>query len=67
MKNHIIELDGLQEWMVETETMYASSTSPKKQLTVTTNGTLKVYHNGKAVWQGVQPFMAVEKYNAIEQ
>ena len=64
-KPHIIELEGLQEWINENEALYASSTSPNKRLTMTMRGGFKLYHNREVVWEGIQPFRAIEKYNSI--
>lgn len=65
MKNQELEIAPLQEWMAENEVTYASSTHPKKKLNMTMNGGFKLYHNNEVVWQGIQPFRAIEKYNAI--
>lgn len=64
-KPHIIELEPLQEWMATHETLYAVCSEQHKKLTITCNGTFKLYHNNEVVWQGIQPFRAMENYNAI--
>ncbi len=66
MKNDI-NLAELQEWLSDEEVTYASSSRERKRLTVSFNGTLKVMVDGKTVWQGIQPFSAVEAYNTITE
>ncbi len=66
MKNDI-NLAELQQWLAEEDVTFASSTRERKRLTATFNGTLKVMVAGKTVWQGIQPFSAVEAYNAITE
>lgn len=63
-KPHLINVNDLQEWLGKTEVQYASD-MPLKKLTVTTSGGFKLYHNGVVVWEGIQPYRAVEKYNEL--
>lgn len=65
MKHHEIELAALQDWMQTAELLYASSTAENKRLVINASGGFTLYHNKEIVWQGIQPFTAVEKYNAI--
>lgn len=65
MKNHQIELTDLQEWMENNEAIYASSSREDKKLVVSMHGGFKLYHKGNIVWEGIQPYRAVEKYNEL--
>jgi hypothetical protein len=67
MKHHEITLEGLQEFISEEEVSFAYSTRENKRLVCTLKGTLKVKVGNKVVWQGMQPFTAVEKYNGITE
>jgi len=67
MKHHTIELKDLQKWLEEEEFTFASSTRERKRLVITTNGGLRLYVRGNIVWEGIQPFAAVEKYNSITE
>ena len=65
MKAHQITLAELQEWYLDQEVLFASSSRERKRLVCTLNGGYIVRVAGNIVWQGVQPFAAVEAYNAI--
>jgi hypothetical protein len=67
MKSHTIELKDLQEWIATEDVTFASSTRERKKLVATLNGGLKVIVAGKTVWEGIQPFSAVEAYNAVTE
>lgn len=67
MKSHKIELEDLQKWIEQEDVTFASSTRERKRLVATLNGRLKVIVAGKTVWEGIQPFSAVEAYNSITQ
>ena len=67
MKHHEIDLEGLQSWYDENEVMFAMSTAERKKLMCSMRGTFRIYVNDKLVWQGMQPFSAVEKYNSIRR
>jgi hypothetical protein len=67
MKHHTIELKDLQDWLEEAEMTFASSTREYKRLVATARGGLKVTVAGKTVWEGMQPFPAMEAYNAITE
>lgn len=63
---HKIELDGLQAWKAEAKLLYASSSAEPKRLYCTLNGTFELEYKGQIIWQGIQPFAAVEAYNDPE-
>ena len=67
MKSHTIELKDLQEWIATEDVTFASSTRERKRLVATLNGGLKVIVAGKTVWEGIQPFSAMEAYNSITE
>lgn len=67
MKVHKVELPELQKWMQTEEVIFASSSRERKRLIATLNGTLKVVVVGEVVWQGMQPFSAVEAYNNVTE
>ena len=64
-KHHEIMLEELQQWVESEEALYASSSRERKRLTCTLKGTFIVRVAGVVKWQGMQPFSAVEAYNAI--
>jgi hypothetical protein len=61
---HEIKLPELQEWLLTAEMIYASD-GEGKRLVVNASGGFTLWHNNTIFWQGVQPFMAVEKYNSL--
>lgn len=63
-KPHQINLAELQQWMLETETLYASDGNGKR-LFINTSGNFVLRINGEIVWTGNQPFDAVEIYNSL--
>jgi hypothetical protein len=65
MINPEINLEDLQKWYESEEVTYASSTRERKSLTCTLKGNFIVRVAGSIVWQGVQPFSAVEAYNSV--
>jgi len=67
MKSHTIELADLQKWIETEYVTFASSTRERKRLVATFNGGLKVIVAGVVVWEGMQPFSAVEAYNAVTE
>lgn len=67
VKHHEISVSELQYWLTNEEFVYASSTRERKHLVCSLNGGMKVIVAGQTVWQGIQPFSAVEAYNAIEE
>lgn len=61
-----LNCNDLMEWVTGREYDYAFRlvNGRKIALTVTLQGGYKVYVDGEIVWQGVQPFVAVEKFNS---
>lgn len=69
MKNiepHTIELKEFTDYLFTHSVMYAMSTKENKELRVYLNGAIKIFHEGVKVWEGVQPYKAVEVYNTIK-
>jgi hypothetical protein len=64
---HTIELKDLQEWIETEDVTFASSSRERKRLVATLNGGLKVIVGGTVVWEGCQPFSAIEVYNSITE
>jgi hypothetical protein len=64
---HTIELKDLQEWIETEDVTFASSSRERKRLVATLNGGLKVIVAGTVVWEGCQPFSAIEVYNSITE
>lgn len=63
---HTIDLEGLQSWKETGRLLYASSSREPKRLYCTLNGTFQLEYRGEIIWQGTQPFSAVEAYNDPE-
>lgn len=66
IRHHEISVGELQDWLTKEEVVFASSSRERKRLVCSLNGGMKVLVAGQIVWQGIQPFSAVEAYNAIE-
>jgi hypothetical protein len=66
MKNGI-KLSEFLHYLNEEDVTFASSTRERKRLTVNFRGGITVTVAGKIIWQGMQPFAAVEAYNAITE
>lgn len=64
MKNKI-ELTDFQEFYEGQETVYERSTYENKTISITLKGTIIVRQGSKIVYQGTQPYQAVESYNEI--
>ncbi len=63
---HQIKIKDLQSWIKDEQLiLFASSSKENKRLYATLRGSYEVHHKGKKVWEGIQPFDAVEKYNDI--
>jgi hypothetical protein len=63
-KTQQLEISDFQEWLISNEALYAAE-GTRKKLTVTMNGGYNIYHNGEIVYQCMQPYSAIEKYNSI--
>lgn len=64
----LLKFEDFQKWIQQQEITYASRTiSGKHRLTlnVTTNGGYIVRVGPTIYWQGMQPFIAVEKFNEL--
>lgn len=62
-KPHQIELSELQNWLLENKALYASDGN--KRLLVNMSGGFEITVKNEVVWEGMQPFAAVEKYNDL--
>lgn len=67
MKHHTIELQDLQEWKEGKEVLFVSSTREKKRLVATLNGGFKVIVDNVVIYECIQPYLAVDKYNSITE
>jgi len=65
MKHHEIEFSEFQKWFETVEITYANSTRERKSLSCTLKGNFIVRVYKDIVWQGVQPYSALEAYNNI--
>ena len=65
MKKHKIELEELRKWQQEEKQLYASSSHDEKKLYLTFRGSFEIYHKGQKVFETMQPFTAVERYNEL--
>ena len=63
--NKIYELNvnDLLEWKAKQRIMYASDSRSTKKLFLNLNGGFELEVKGKVIWQGIQAYSAVEKYN----
>ena len=66
-KQEPLTVKGLQLFIDNEDMTYASSERECKKLVCTLRGGLKVLVGHKVVWEGMQPFAAVEKYNSITE
>lgn len=65
--HHQVTLEEFQDWYAKEDVLFASSSRERKRLVCSLNGTIKVLVAGKVVWQGIQPYAAVEAYNGITE
>lgn len=70
--NELLKFEDLQDWLSDQEIVYASrmihgkgSTRHKLTLCVRCNGNFIVRVGATIYWQGMQPSIAVEKYNEL--
>ncbi len=61
----ILMLEDFVKWYNEKEVQYAVNTKTGAKMIVHLNGNIQVFKNEKLVWQGIQPFSAIEAYNEI--
>lgn len=66
-KHHEVTLKEFQDWYANQDVLFASSSRERKRLVCSLNGVIKVIVAGKIVWQGIQPFSAIEAYNNITE
>lgn len=64
---HQITIEELQESIagVRVQVVGCFGKGQNKAIYVTAKGNIEVENNKKVVWQGMQPFTAMEVYNAI--
>jgi hypothetical protein len=67
MKPHTIELKAFQDWRYDKLVEFAHSTQEKKRICCNVHGTIIVFHGEEVVYQGMQPYPAVEAYNNITE
>lgn len=66
MEKHAVDLNALIEWQSTEKVLFASSSSEKKKLFCNFRGGYEVWHNNELVFETMQPYNAVEKYNEIK-
>jgi len=64
-KIHKVTLEEFQDWYESEDVLFVSSSRENKRLVCSLNGDIKVLVAGEVVWQGTQPFSAVEAYNQV--
>ena len=67
LKPHTVTLEEFQDWYAKEDVLFASSSRENKRLVCSLNGNIKVLVAGQIVWQGTQPFSAIEAYNEITE
>ena len=65
METHTIEVKDLAEWRNEQRVLFAFSSKEGKKLFANLNGGYEIDVKGVKVFECIQPFQAVEKYNSI--
>jgi len=65
MAKHIVEIEGLRQYMLEDYRTYASSygKGSRKELRCNLRGSYEVWHNNERVLETMQAIHAVDKYN----
>lgn len=60
-------LEDLQNFINVHEVVFASESRPnkKKKLIITMRGSFAIYKGEEKYWEGMQPFVAIEKYNDL--
>jgi len=67
LKPHTVTLEEFQDWYAKEDVLFASSSRENKRIVCSLNGNIKVIVAGEVVWQGTQPFSAIEAYNEITE
>ena len=67
IKPHVVTIEEFQDWYSKEDVLFASSSRENKRLVCSLNGNIKVLVAGKVVWQGTQPYSAIEAYNEITE
>jgi hypothetical protein len=65
-KPHTINLKEFSDYLSTYSVVYTRNIKLKKEIRVYLNGGIKIFHEGVIVWQGIQPYNAVEVYNSIK-
>ena len=65
MKKQELKVNDLLEWKEKEKVLYASSSKESKRLFANLNGGFEIEVKGEVIWQGIQAYSAVEKYNEI--
>ena len=64
-RRQILKLNDFNDWLNEKTTMYAMCSISNKELRVTFKGAYQIFHKGEKIFECMQPFTAIEKYNEI--
>jgi hypothetical protein len=65
LQRQILDLNEFQEWIATKSTMYAKCSVSDKELRITFNGGFQIFHKGEKVFECMQPYTAIEKYNEL--
>jgi hypothetical protein len=65
MKIELLNVNDLLEWKEKQKLVYAFDSRRNKKLILNLNGGFEIEVNGEIIWQGIQAFSAVEKYNDL--
>lgn len=63
--NNILEVNSLIDWVSNRSERYAYDSKNEKELRYLFSGSYQVFSKGELIWQGSQPYRAVEKYNSL--
>jgi hypothetical protein len=61
--NVTVDLTQFQEWKAKHRLLYSFCKKRNVRLWVYLNGNMAVEKEGKIIWQGIQPWNAVEEFN----
>lgn len=62
-----LTLDAFQTWKEDTRILYASDGRSKLKMYVSLNGSISIERNKETIWIGIQPFPAIEAFNAFSK